>query len=202
MKKYIGFTLIELMITLIIVGILLVVGLPSLKGFMQGNQLIAATNELVSALHIARSEAIKLNSRVSICESSNGKDCAVTGKWKNGWIVFVDGALPTPGDLKNTGVACTTTTGTDCLLRIHRAFSDNQLSVTGLDQNSAAISAFTFTSRGLPKDATGASASGVFSVCSFDSSNAVIGSRAVILSLSGRVRISDNPAVVSCPAKP
>jgi type IV fimbrial biogenesis protein FimT len=182
------------MITLFIVGILLTVGVPSLKTFMQSNQLVAASNELVSALHIARSEAIKLNSRVSICESSNGATCATTGSWENGWIVFVDAN----GDLNNTGAACAAV-NTDCLLRIHSAFSDNQLTVSGVDASSAAINAFTFSSRGLPKTLNGTAESGTFSICSLDDNGATINARAVVLSLSGRVRVSDNAAVISCP---
>ena len=197
MNKHSGFTLIELTITLAIVGILLMVGVPSLKTFMQGNQLIASTNELISALHIARSEAIKLNSRVSICESSDGTSCSSTGSWRNGWIVFVDFA----GTLTNNGSSCTGL-NTNCLLRVHGAINDPLLSMSGVDTNSNAITSFTFTSRGMPKDVSGVSESGVFSICSFDSSNNVIGSRAVVLSLSGRVRVSDNTAVISCPATP
>ena len=202
MKKYTGFTLIELMITLAIVGFLLMVGVPSLKTFMQGNQLIASTNELISALHVARSEAIKLNTRVSVCESSNGKTCATTGSWKSGWIVFVDGNGANPGDLAGSGAACADDTNTDCLLRIHDAISDQLLSVAAVDAGGVSVSSFTFTSRGLPKGTNGAAQSGVFSLCSFDSSDNVINSRAVILSLSGRVRVSDNQAVISCPASP
>ncbi len=201
MKKHTGFTLTELMITLAIVGILLTVGVPSLKTLMQGNQLIASTNEIVSALHIARSEAIKLNTRVSICESSNGATCATTGSWKNGWIVFIDGNGANPGDLVNTGSPCAAA-NTDCLLRIHDAISDNQLSVTAVNSANNSVSSFTFTSRGLPKAINGATQSGVFSLCNYDSSNNVIGFRAVLLSLSGRVRVSDNQAVISCPATP
>jgi type IV fimbrial biogenesis protein FimT len=194
MKKYSGFTLAELMITLAIVGILLMVGVPSLKTFMQGNRLIAASNELISALHVARSEAVKLNSRVSICESSNGKSCSNSGSWKNGWIVFVDAN----GDLVNTGAPCAAV-NTDCLLRIHDGYNDTQLTIAGVDANAATINSFTFSSRGLPKAVNGSSQSGVFSLCSLDSGGNTIGSRAVVLSLSGRVRVSDNTAVISCP---
>jgi type IV fimbrial biogenesis protein FimT len=194
MKKYSGFTLIELVITLAVVGILLAVGVPSLKTFMQSNQLVASTNELISALHVARSEAIKLNTRVSICDSSDGMNCGGTGDWSNGWIVFIDA----DGALDNTGAPCAAV-NTDCLLRIHDAFTDNQLTVSGVDANGAAITSFTFSSRGLPKAVNGASQSGVYSICSLDSGGNTIGSRAVILSLSGRVRVSDNAAVISCP---
>ena len=194
MKKRSGFTLVELLITLVIVSILLTVGLPSLKTFMQSNQLVASTNELISAIHVARSEAIKLNTGVTICESSDGTDCATTGSWENGWIVFVDAN----GDLAGTEVACAAV-GTDCLLRVHDAFTDNQLTVEGVDAGGADISSLTFNSRGLPRSAAGASQSGTFSICSLDSSGNTINSRAVVLSLSGRVRVSDNAAVISCP---
>ena len=202
MKIHSGFTLIELMITLAIVGILLMVGVPSLKTLLQGNQLIASANELISALHVARSEAIKFNTRVSICESSDGKTCAITGSWKNGWIIFVDGNGVPPGDLVGTGAACVADANTDCLLRIHDAISDNLLSVAAVDAGGISVSSFTFTSRGLPKAANGATQSGIFSLCSFDSSDNVINSRAVIVSLSGRARFSDNQAVISCPLTP
>ena len=197
MKKYSGFTLIELLITLIIVSVLLIVGIPSLKSFMQGNQLVASTNELISAFHVARSEAIKLNNNVTICESSDGSTCTSpgTGNWEDGWIVFVDGN----SDQAGTQVACADgNTGTDCLLRSHAAFTDNQLTVSGLAAG-VAVASSTFNSRGLPRDAAGASQSGTFSLCSRDSSGNTINSRAVVLSLSGRVRVSDNAAVISCP---
>ena len=206
MKKNSGFTLIELMITLAIVAILLTVGVPSLTAFMQGNRLISSTNELVSALHVARSEAIKLNVRVSVCESSDGANCSTTGNWENGWIVFIDGYGATPGDLQNTGSPCAGM-NTDCLLRIHEGFNDKRLTIKGIDANTtAAISSFTFTSRGLPKvsagSPAGASQGGVFSICSLDDvgpTASTIDSRAVTLSLSGRVRASTNTAVISCP---
>ena len=200
MKKQSGFTLTELMITVAIVGILLMVGLPSLKTFMQGSQVVAATNELVSALHVTRSEAIKLNKKVTICVSSDGKTCLSSKKWVQGWIVFVDAN----DDRVGTGVSCSAAAdiNTDCLLRVHEAVDDRQISLSGkLDSNASDIEWFTFSSRGLPKN-SGASASGIFSVCSFDNSNTVTDSRAVVLSLSGRVRISTNSAVIACPASP
>ena len=202
MKKFTGFTLIELMVTLAIIGILLMVGVPSLKTLMQGNQLVASTNELHSALHVARSEAIKLNTRVSICESSDGATCATTGSWRNGWIVFVDGNGLTPGDLANTGAACAADTNTDCLLRIHAGFTDNLLSVAGVNAGGVSVSSVTFSSRGLPRAANGTALSGSFSLCSFNDNDNVIDSRAVVLSFSGQARVSDNAAVISCPLTP
>ena len=196
MKKYAGFTLIELMVTVVLIGILLAVGMPSLKSLTQGNLVVEASNELVSAMHMARSEAIKLNSRVSICESSNGTSCSATGDWRNGWIVFIDAAGN--GDLNNTGAPCENNVATDCLLRVHEGFTENDMTITGLDQDNLAATAFTFSSIGLPKDALGVLQSGVFAVCSFDADDNIVHSRAVILNFSGRVRISDNDNVIAC----
>jgi type IV fimbrial biogenesis protein FimT len=198
MKKQTGFTLVELMVTLFIVAILAGVGVPALKTFMRSNQLVAASNELVSALHVARSESIKLNKKVTVCVSSNGITCLNNEKWQKGWIVFVD----TNGDRLGTGALCKTDTSSDCILRRYDAVDGNQLSITGkLDSNNADIKWFTFTSRGMPKDGT-TSVSGKYSVCSYDDNNNVIGSRAVVLGLSGRVRITDNAAIINCPASP
>jgi len=202
MKKYKGFTLIELLITLVIVAILLTVGVPSIKRYMQSGQLIASTNELLSAFHLARSESVKSNARVTICTSTNGTSCSDSKSWREGWIVFID----RDGNAAGTGTACTAAgvAGGDCLLRVHRAFPDKLLSVSGEDSNTDAITEFTFNARGLPT-VGGISRSGTFLICSFDSSDIVIGSRAVVLSLSGRVRISDNATMINdigCPAAP
>lgn len=197
MKKNSGFTLVELLITIVIVGVLLAVGIPSLKTFMKGNQLVASTNELVSAFNVARSEAIKRNASVTVCESTNGTTCtsAATGSWESGWIVFV-GAVGS-----STGAACTAANvGTSCLLRSHEAIG-NQITISAENMDtSTVVGSTTFNARGLPRTVGGAALTAKFNVCSLDDSGATISSRAMMLNLTGRVRISDNAAVITlCP---
>lgn len=197
MKKNSGFTLVELLITIVIVGVLLAVGIPSLKTFMKGNQLVASTNELVSAFNVARSEAIKRNASVTVCESTNGTTCtsAATGSWESGWIVFV-GAVGS-----STGAACTgANVGTSCLLRSHEAIG-NQITISAENMDtSTVVGSATFNARGLPRTVSGAALTAKFNVCSLDDSGATISSRAMMLNLTGRVRISDNAAVITlCP---
>jgi type IV fimbrial biogenesis protein FimT len=48
-------------------------------------------SDLLSHLHVARSEAIKRNGRVALCKSADGRTCAAGGGWEQGWIVFHDG---------------------------------------------------------------------------------------------------------------
>lgn len=95
MKKNHGFTLIELLITLTVVAILATVAVPSFMALIQNNRITTQTNDLVTALNIARSEAIKRNGAVTVC-SSTGTACG--GGWANGWLVMV-GTTGAPGQV-------------------------------------------------------------------------------------------------------
>ncbi len=85
-----GFTLLELVTTLTVAGVLTVVAVPSFLNVTRNSRAAANANELVSALSIARSEAIRRGARVSICRTADGATCG--GTWQDGWIVFADGA--------------------------------------------------------------------------------------------------------------
>jgi prepilin-type N-terminal cleavage/methylation domain-containing protein len=74
-----GFTLIELMVTITIVGILLAIGVPSFRGFVAGQRVKTASYDISSVLTYARSEALKRNADVVITPN--------TGGWQNGWCV-------------------------------------------------------------------------------------------------------------------
>ena len=83
-----GLTLIELLITLAIVGILLAGATPSMTEFIQNNRAVTQINELQASLSLARNEAIRRNNNITICRSATTLSCS--GDWTNGWIVFVD----------------------------------------------------------------------------------------------------------------
>ncbi len=89
-RRQIGFTLIELMVTVGLVSILLSVGVPSFRGFIKEGGLTAGNNELVSAFNLARSEAVKRGGRVTVCKSANQAACTTNGGWDSGWIIFTD----------------------------------------------------------------------------------------------------------------
>ncbi|MFK7816519.1 MAG: GspH/FimT family pseudopilin [Gammaproteobacteria bacterium] len=86
-----GFTLIELMIVMVVVAIFVTVGVPNFQNMISDNRLSTQANSLVSSLQLARSEALKLGTPVSVCRTTNGTACAGVGtSWESGWLVFVD----------------------------------------------------------------------------------------------------------------
>lgn len=96
-----GFTLIELMVTVLVGGILLAVGVPAFHNFVMNDRDIGQANSLVSSFNYARTEAVKRNTGgVTVCASANGTTCS--GTWTNGWIVIdsageVLSAIPAQG---------------------------------------------------------------------------------------------------------
>ena len=89
-----GFTLVELLVVLAVGAILLAITIPGYANFMNYNRLVAVTNDLVSSLQLARSEAFKRGTRVSVCTSSTPMEsvpvCDEEANWQQGWLVFVD----------------------------------------------------------------------------------------------------------------
>lgn len=90
MKKVRGFTLIELMITVAVLAILVGLGVPSFRDFIVGSRLTTQTNELVAAINLGRSEAVKRNRAISFCRTTTdtATACAnTTGTWEH-WIIL------------------------------------------------------------------------------------------------------------------
>lgn len=133
-----GFTLYELMVTILIVGVVLAMGIPNLRQFTQNSRMAATANDLHSAFHMARSEASRAKQNITICASSNsmtaGADCG--GTWDQGFIVFLD----IDGNLARSA-------GTEALLRAHPAAADG---ITHVVANDATYFMFAATGLGRP----------------------------------------------------
>jgi type IV fimbrial biogenesis protein FimT len=163
MKTLSGFTLVELMVTLAVFGILALAAVPAFNGYVNSNRLISETNTIVGALNFARSEAIKRRANISVCRSDNGTSCTGTaGTWNVGWIVFVNTDNDSPAQVDNL----------EEVLRVSGGFNDTL-------QASASLANFiTYNANGF------GNAQGQFVLC--DSDATVSSARTVSVSRIGR----------------
>ncbi|WP_374562792.1 GspH/FimT family pseudopilin [Ideonella sp.] len=96
-KRQMGFTLAELCAAMAVSGALAAVGMPTMASF-NGKAVVSAQSEgLMSALRLARNEAVSRGEQVSVCAmdpasaESGAPKCLARGKnWSAGWIVFID----------------------------------------------------------------------------------------------------------------
>ena len=96
-----GFTLYELLITMLVIGIVLTLGIPNFSAFTQNSRITSTANDLHSSFYLGRSEAARSKSNVTICASANSMDAAAAcgGTFDDGWIIFVD----LNGDIQRAG---------------------------------------------------------------------------------------------------
>ena len=86
-----GFTIIELMMTVVLLGVLMTLAAPNLTNLVREQRVKTATSDLYVSLIYARSESIKRNMYVAVCaKNSDGSGCGNTTDWSKGWIVFLD----------------------------------------------------------------------------------------------------------------
>lgn len=156
-----AYTLIELLVTLFLIGTLALLAIPSWRDWLNTTATAAQVNQLIAVINFARSEAVKHNINISICPSSDGIICA--DKWTTSYLVFVNSA--------------------------RAAQTDRTTTVLRFFPNHSAKGTLKWEGKGiLHLNAQGAffTQNGVFRYCPYD--NDMRYAREIIISTTGRIR--------------
>jgi type IV fimbrial biogenesis protein FimT len=86
-----GFTLMELLVSVTVLGVLTALAVPSFTGMINRNRLVGQSNELLGAIQYARTEAIRTSARVTFCGAASAdadadEDCGAGAQTH--WVVI------------------------------------------------------------------------------------------------------------------
>lgn len=91
MRLNAGYTLWELLLTLVVAGTVLGIGVPGFERFVLDARRTADVNGFVTAIQLARSEAAKRGHSVVLCKTADTVVCGGPGLgYEAGWMVFVN----------------------------------------------------------------------------------------------------------------
>jgi len=85
-----GFTLIEMLVAVLILGVLLLVAAPGFSDLISNNRMVSEVYVLRATLSHARSEALARRAPVVVCPTTDGLACADSNDWSTGYMTFVD----------------------------------------------------------------------------------------------------------------
>jgi len=105
-----GFSLMELMTALTVLGVLLALAGPGLADFVEESRLSGSARDFVVDFALARNEAAMRGQRVTVCTSTDGATCE-TDSWNDGRLVFIDNG--TLGDVDGGDLILSTTPALD-----------------------------------------------------------------------------------------
>ena len=88
MRSSRGFTMLELMITILVAAILVMVAAPSFRTALQKHRVQAASDDLQAAIQYARTEAVLRATYVSLCATADATTCAASATYETGWLVY------------------------------------------------------------------------------------------------------------------
>ena len=85
-----AFTLVEFVVALALAGFLAGLALPAFHDWLGAYQLANHAGNIAESMTRARTEAVRRSHRVNLCKSPDRRQCADSGAWSDGFLVFVD----------------------------------------------------------------------------------------------------------------
>ena len=179
-SKQKGFTVIELLFTVVILAILLAAAVPTLNNSNKKGAVDSYKRAMMSALNYARGESISRSRTIGMCPSDDGASCdTADDDWTNGWLIFEDSGEGT-GTARN-GIF----DGSEELLRVYEYEGNNLISMTDPDDNSS-VDSINWDHRGKVTTNAGTRPSRAFAIIC-ESTGDLRFARALYIERSGRV---------------
>lgn len=88
MKQSIGYSLLELMVSLAIMSLLSVTALPAIANFVQSQSQLSTSYGLINDINWARQAAVSYQRKITYCGSNDGKRCSKT--WSKMTLTFIN----------------------------------------------------------------------------------------------------------------
>lgn len=85
-----GLTLIELLVTLTIVAVIAMAGVPALRDLIMGQRMTSQINGFVHGVFLAKQSAHTRLVETVICKSPTGRRCEPDADWTDGWLLFIN----------------------------------------------------------------------------------------------------------------
>ncbi|MEO6920040.1 MAG: GspH/FimT family pseudopilin [Collimonas sp.] len=101
----VGFTLVEMLVTITVAAILLAIAIPSFTSMLMNNRLSTQVSVLSGVMQYARSSALTQNINVQVCPFSTTGSITCGANWNSGWIVATKPAAGTGTLLKSYPVS-------------------------------------------------------------------------------------------------
>lgn len=175
MRHLRGFTLVELMVTLLVASVLLGIGVPAFGNLIDQSRLTTTTNQFLTALHLTRSEAIRRGHLVTLCTSTDLASCSSGPNWDRGWILFSNpGRSDQPPD-------------PDSILRVGNQGIHSSVAIIGNQPVSKRVN---YNGLGRSERLSGALLMGTVTLCAHGDEG-----RAIVISSAGRPRVE----TTTCP---